>query len=63
MLLRYGLGLEEAADWVDKAISKAIDAGEVTADLGGDLSTTEAIEALEHHLHLRSSAHHCCMAI
>ena len=44
MMLRFGLNLNEEADAVEAAISAALDAGETTADLGGDLSTTQVGE-------------------
>jgi 3-isopropylmalate dehydrogenase len=41
MLLRHSLQAEEGARSIEKAVSDAIDAGVVTADLGGKASTTE----------------------
>jgi 3-isopropylmalate dehydrogenase len=46
MLLRHGLGLGEAADAVDAAISRAIETGQTTGDLGGSLSGSQAAEAI-----------------
>jgi 3-isopropylmalate dehydrogenase len=42
MLLRHSLGLPAAADAVEAAVSKAIDEGLRTPDLGGAASTAEA---------------------
>jgi 3-isopropylmalate dehydrogenase len=39
MLLRHSLGMEEEAQAVESAVSAAIEAGDRTADLDGDLST------------------------
>ena len=41
MLLRHSLQAEEAARSVERAVSDAVDAGVVTADLGGKATTTE----------------------
>jgi 3-isopropylmalate dehydrogenase len=41
MLLRHSLASEEAARSIERAVSEAIDAGIVTADLGGSAGTTE----------------------
>lgn len=46
MLLRHGLGLGEPADAVDAAISRAIDEGRTTGDLGGALSGSAAAQAI-----------------
>jgi 3-isopropylmalate dehydrogenase len=43
-MLRYSLGEEDAAQAIEQAVSKALAAGELTADLAGDnpaLSTSE----------------------
>jgi 3-isopropylmalate dehydrogenase len=43
-MLRYSLGEEEAAQAIETAVSKALSAGELTADLAGDkpaLTTSE----------------------
>jgi 3-isopropylmalate dehydrogenase len=37
MLLRYGLKMEAEAACVEAAVAAAIDAGEITADIGGTL--------------------------
>ncbi|WP_299108534.1 isocitrate/isopropylmalate family dehydrogenase, partial [uncultured Bradyrhizobium sp.] len=39
MLLRYSLGMEEAADRIEAAVTAALASGARTADLGGALST------------------------
>jgi len=39
MLLRYSLGMDEAADRIEAAVTAALVAGARTADLGGTLST------------------------
>jgi 3-isopropylmalate dehydrogenase len=39
MLLRHSLGMEEEAQAVESAVSAAIEAGDRTKDLGGELST------------------------
>src|SRR6185436_19630137 len=36
LLLRYGLGLDEAADAVEQAIAKVLDSGAKTEDLAGE---------------------------
>ncbi len=41
MLLRYSLGADGAARGIERAVTEAIDAGVVTADLGGKATTTE----------------------
>lgn len=44
LMLRYSLGEEEAAQAIESAVSKALSAGELTADLAGDkpaLTTSE----------------------
>jgi 3-isopropylmalate dehydrogenase len=44
LMLRYSLGEEEAAQAIETAVSKALSAGELTADLAGDkpaLTTSE----------------------
>jgi len=45
LMLRH-LGADAAADRVDAAVRRAVEAGEVTADLGGGLSTVEAGDAV-----------------
>ena len=44
MLLRDGLGAGEAASAVERAAAAALEAGEVTADLGGELGCRAAVE-------------------
>ena len=46
MLLRYSLGLEEAADRIEAAVTAALVGGARTADLGGDLSTAQMGDAV-----------------
>jgi 3-isopropylmalate dehydrogenase len=46
MMLRHGLGMEEAAAGVESAVDRALDAGLRTPDLGGDASTEEATRAV-----------------
>ena len=46
MLLRYSLGLETPAAAIEKAVEATIDAGNLTGDLGGKLSTTEMTDAI-----------------
>ena len=46
MLLRFSLDLSPEADSLDEAITKALSAGEVTKDLGGHLSGSEALAAV-----------------
>ncbi|HEY4016560.1 MAG TPA: 3-isopropylmalate dehydrogenase [Polyangiaceae bacterium] len=41
MLLRYSLGAEDAAKSIERAVAEAIDAGVVTADLGGKATTVD----------------------
>jgi 3-isopropylmalate dehydrogenase len=41
MMLRHSLGREEVARAIERAVAEAIDAGIVTADLGGKSTTTE----------------------
>jgi homoisocitrate dehydrogenase len=45
MMLRY-CGQLEASHRVEDAVTRAVDAGRVTEDLGGDLSTEEAADAV-----------------
>ncbi len=51
MLLRYGLKENAAANALDAAIYKALDAGKATQDLGGALSTQEMTDAVAWHIH------------
>ena len=46
MMLRHGLGREEAAAKVDSAVEGALAAGLRTRDLGGDATTAEATDAV-----------------
>jgi 3-isopropylmalate dehydrogenase len=49
MMLDY-LGLTEAAQAIERAVERAVLAGETTKDIGGELSTTQAGEAIRKHL-------------
>ena len=49
MLLDY-VGYKEAAVAVERAVEAAVRAGEMTIDIGGALSTTQAGEAIRRHL-------------
>jgi 3-isopropylmalate dehydrogenase len=53
MLLRHSLGLSEEADRVESAVRAAIQRGELTADMGGSLSTREMGEAICEHIYSR----------
>jgi 3-isopropylmalate dehydrogenase len=46
LLLRYGLGLEDAADAVERAVEQAVSAGLRTRDLGGTDDTEAATRAV-----------------
>jgi 3-isopropylmalate dehydrogenase len=46
MLLRHSLKLEAEARAIETAVDQAIDAGQLTRDLGGTLSTTEMTRAI-----------------
>jgi 3-isopropylmalate dehydrogenase len=46
LMLRHGLGREEAASALESAVDKALDGGLRTADLGGTATTAEATEAV-----------------
>ncbi|WP_421730944.1 3-isopropylmalate dehydrogenase [Brevundimonas sp.] len=46
MLLRHGLGLEDEASSIEAAVAAVLAAGAVTADLGGELGTRAAAEAV-----------------
>jgi 3-isopropylmalate dehydrogenase len=46
MLLRYGLGLEQEADSVERSIGSVLAAGTRTRDLGGDASCSEVADAV-----------------
>ncbi|MCI0490409.1 MAG: 3-isopropylmalate dehydrogenase [Blastocatellia bacterium] len=49
MMLDY-LGMREAARAIEGAVEKAVALGETTKDVSGDLSTTQAGEAIRRHL-------------
>lgn len=46
MMLRYSLGQEEAAAAIEKAVADTIDQGLRTADIGGNIRTTEFGDAV-----------------
>ena len=46
MLLRHSLGLEDEADSIEAAVAAVLAAGAVTADLGGELGTRGATDAI-----------------
>jgi 3-isopropylmalate dehydrogenase len=46
MLLRYSLGMDEAADRIEAAVTRALAGGARTADLGGSLTTREMGDAV-----------------
>jgi 3-isopropylmalate dehydrogenase len=46
MMLRHGLGMDEAAAGVESAVDRALGAGLRTPDLGGDAGTEEATRAV-----------------
>jgi 3-isopropylmalate dehydrogenase len=50
MMLRYGLGMEDAAAGIESAIDRALDEGLRTPDLGGDATTEDATTAVLRHL-------------
>jgi 3-isopropylmalate dehydrogenase len=52
MLLRHGLGMEDAADAVERAVAAALDAGPRTPDLGGDAGTRDVGAAIRSRLAL-----------
>jgi 3-isopropylmalate dehydrogenase len=49
MMLDY-LGIKDAAQRIERAVADAVQADEITQDIGGRLSTTEAGEAIRRHL-------------
>jgi 3-isopropylmalate dehydrogenase len=49
MMLEY-IGLERAAKEIERAVEESVRAGETTRDIGGNLSTTEAGEAIRRRL-------------
>jgi 3-isopropylmalate dehydrogenase len=50
LLLRHGLGMEDAAQAVESAVDRALEGGLRTRDLGGSASTDEATAAVLAHL-------------
>jgi 3-isopropylmalate dehydrogenase len=46
MMLRHGLGREDAASKIESAVDRALDAGLRTRDLGGDATTATATQAV-----------------
>jgi 3-isopropylmalate dehydrogenase len=46
MMLRHGLGMEEAAAGVESAVDRALEEGLRTPDLGGESGTEEATRAV-----------------
>ena len=46
MMLRHGLGLQDAAAAVESAVDRALEGGLRTTDLGGTATTAEATEAV-----------------
>ena len=46
LMLRHGLGREEAAKAVESAVDRALEAGLRTRDLGGDATTDQATDAV-----------------
>jgi 3-isopropylmalate dehydrogenase len=46
MMLRYSLGMAEAADRIEAAVAKALENGARTGDLGGSMSTSEMGDAV-----------------
>jgi 3-isopropylmalate dehydrogenase len=50
MMLRYGLGLEDAAAGIESAIDRALEEGLRTPDLGGHATTEDATTAVLRHL-------------
>jgi 3-isopropylmalate dehydrogenase len=46
LMLRHGLGREDAASALESAVDRALDGGVRTADLGGQATTAEATEAV-----------------
>jgi 3-isopropylmalate dehydrogenase len=46
LMLRHGLGREEAAAAVESAVDRAMEGGIRPRDLGGDASTAETTEAV-----------------
>ncbi len=50
LMLRHGLGSEEAAAGLESAIDSALEDGLRTADLGGEATTEDATKAVLSHL-------------
>ncbi len=50
LLLRYSLGLEQEALLIEKAVDQTIEAGVLTADLGGNYSTSEMTQTILSHM-------------
>lgn len=50
MMFRYSLEEPVIADRIDKALYKAVEQGQCTPDIGGNLSTSEAGAAIRRHL-------------
>lgn len=50
MMLRHGLGMDAEAAAVESAVDRALAEGLRTADLGGDATTGEAVDAVLRHL-------------
>src|SRR3546814_10455092 len=46
MMLRYSLGQADVADRIEAAVSRALETGHRTADLGGNASTTAMCDAV-----------------
>ena len=50
MMLRYSLNLPAAAEAVEAAVKRALDAGVRTKDLGGEAQTSEMGDAIVRYL-------------
>jgi 3-isopropylmalate dehydrogenase len=57
MMLRYGLGRQDAAATVESAVDRALEEGLRTADLGGDATTEQATRAVLANLGQARSTH------
>jgi 3-isopropylmalate dehydrogenase len=57
MMLRYGLGRQDAAATVESAVDRALEEGLRTADLGGDATTEQATRAVLANLEQARSTH------
>jgi 3-isopropylmalate dehydrogenase len=57
MMLRYGLGRQDAAATVESAVDRALEDGLRTADLGGDATTEQATQAVLANLQQARSTH------